>query len=242
VEEFRSAYQCSVVEHNPCGGVKVPRRAPHDAVVLEPAQIAALARAIREPYGTLIDLLAYSALRFGEAVALRRDRVRIGEGRLLVTEAASKARGHRVFGRTKTYGVRVVAVPPFLRDEPRMHLDDHVATDPTSLIFAYPRGGPLRIANLSERYFRPAVERAGLPAAAASCSSHGRDVADRLRGAPQGGATASRAFEHRHHDEPVRASPARSSRRRRRALGGGIPLRSVESRPVVAVARARGTR
>jgi hypothetical protein len=146
-----------------------------------------------------------------------------------------------VFGPTKATGDRVVAVPPFLRDELGTHLDDDVGTDPTSLVFTSPRGGLLRIADLSERCFGPAVERAGLPAAAAACSSHGRDVADRLRGAPRGGAT-SRALEHRHHDEPVRAPPARSSRRRRRALGGGAPLRSVESRSVVAAARARGLR
>ncbi len=163
VEVFRSANQCGVTPRNPCAGVKLPRRPPHEAVVLEPTQIASLCHAIGSRYSTLINLLAYAALRFGEAAALRRERVHADEGRLLVSEAASKVRGHLVFGPTKTYGVRMVAVPPFLAAEMRRYLRDHVASSPRSLVFTSPRGDPLRIANFATREFRPAVTRAGLP-------------------------------------------------------------------------------
>jgi integrase len=166
---------------NPCDGVKVPRSAKAELHVLTDAQVENLAAAIANPepgraghgasphwrtdlpeYGLLVRFAAYTGLRAGELAALRVRRLDLLRRRVEVAEALSEVNGKLLLGPTKTYQNRSVPLPAFLCDDLGLHLsgksrDDHV--------FPGPEGGPLRHGNFYARHFKPAVRRAGLPAA-----------------------------------------------------------------------------
>jgi hypothetical protein len=67
--------------------------------------------------------------------------------------------GRTVFGQTKTYRARKTRIPDFLVEEFRAHLET-VDPAPCVLLFAAPKGGPLRIANFRQRVWWPALDAA----------------------------------------------------------------------------------
>jgi integrase len=75
------------------------------------------------PYGTLIRVLAYAGLRWGELVALTACRIDLARRRIEVVEAITEVHGRVVVGTTKTHQRRSVPIPRFLADE----LADHLA-------------------------------------------------------------------------------------------------------------------
>lgn len=174
------ALEGGAIKANPCVGVKVGRAKRREMVFLTPAQIEDLAEAISRPpvrpgggehrraaypeLGLLVRLAAYTGLRAGELGALRVGRVDTLHRRLTVAESLADVGGHLSFGPTKNSRERVVGVPAFLIEPLRDHLATRPA-DPGALVFVGPEGGPMRHANIYRRHFRPAVARAGIPAA-----------------------------------------------------------------------------
>jgi integrase len=118
---------------------------------LSAGELNRLAEATGAPYGTLVLLLGYGGLRWGEAVALRRSRCDLLRSRLDVTESLAEVGGVLHWGPTKTYQRRSVVLPAFLRDRLATHLAREVAL-----------GAPLRHSNFYRRVWRPALEEAGL--------------------------------------------------------------------------------
>jgi integrase len=68
------AVDAGYLPSNPVEGVRTPRQPEPSMRFLDTDQVEQLATSIREPYGTLVYLLAYGGLRWGEAAALRRRR------------------------------------------------------------------------------------------------------------------------------------------------------------------------
>jgi integrase len=68
-------------------------------------------------HGTLVRLLAYTGLRWGEAVALRVENVDFSRRRLQVDENAVNVGGEIIVGTPKTHKRRSVPFPRFLADE-----------------------------------------------------------------------------------------------------------------------------
>jgi integrase len=118
---------------------------------------------MREPYGALVRLLALTGLRIGEALALRRRSVDVLGARLHVRENLTMVNGVIAFEDTKTHQARMVALPPDAVEMLVAYMKDHVPADPDELLFAAPGGGPLRHGNFLNRFWLPAVEKAGLP-------------------------------------------------------------------------------
>lgn len=121
-----------------------------DRRYLLPEQVAALAANIATPSGTLINTLAYTGIRFGEAAALRRSSVDLSGSRLHITSSLAEVGGNLHLGEPKTKRHRTVVVPQFLTEQ----LADYVATqsaDPDALVFTSPRGRPLRYTNFRNR-------------------------------------------------------------------------------------------
>jgi integrase len=87
------AVEAGYLVGNPVVGVKVAREPDPEMLFLSAAEVERLAAAIRELYGTLVYLLAYGGLRWGEAVAVRRKRCDLLRSRIEVTESLSEARG-----------------------------------------------------------------------------------------------------------------------------------------------------
>jgi integrase len=160
---------------NPALGAMLPRVRRTERLFLTPVQIAELADAIAEPFGAWVYTLAYTGLRWGEAAALRRDRVDLLHGEIVVDRALTEVRGHLEFDTPKSEDSwRTVFIPAAIGDVLDRHLAQYVDPAPDALVFssrgrstATPMTGsgsgtPLRNSNFNRRIWRPAVQAVGL--------------------------------------------------------------------------------
>ena len=108
---------------------------------------------------TLIRVLAYSGLRWGEASALRVHAVDLDRRRLEVDQAHTEVGGKIVVGPQRTTNAARSPIPRFLAEELRAHL---AGKGPNELVFTSPKGGALRNTNFRPRFLIPAAERVGL--------------------------------------------------------------------------------
>jgi integrase len=144
---------------NPAAGVRLPRRVERDMHFLTASDVEALAGAVAPGYRALVSFLAYTGLRFGEAVALRVRRLDLLRGTCEVVEAATEVGSRLEWGPTKTYERRVVRLPRFLCEELASHLADR-GRDLDALVFTTPQGGPLRERKFLHGQLKPAAARA----------------------------------------------------------------------------------
>ncbi|MFG2542704.1 tyrosine-type recombinase/integrase [Streptomyces sp. NPDC048594] len=143
---------------NPALGVPLPKPAPTDHVYLNDMQVEALANAAGA-YRVFIQLLAYTGLRWGEASALKVGRVDLAACRAHIVEAYVEDNGKLYLDTPKNHERRSVPIPRFLAEELKPHVEKR---DDEELLFTAPQGGPLRARNFRQRFFAPAVIRAGL--------------------------------------------------------------------------------
>jgi integrase len=146
------------IAKNPAAGVKLPPIRKADKRYLSPQQVAALADACGE-CATLVNLLAFTGLRWAEVAGLRVRHVDLLRGRLKVVEQLVDVRGTLVAGTPKSHAQRSVVVPRFLRDALAEQCA-HKALD--DLVFTSPEGGPLRAGNFRRRIFDRAAASVGL--------------------------------------------------------------------------------
>ncbi len=104
-------------------------------------ELEALANVCGE-YRTLVFVLGYCGLRWGEAAGLRVGRVDVLRGRLDVVESVTEVNGVAVSGTPKTHQRRSVPVPSFLRAELARSCEGRARDD---YVFPAPRGGVLRV-------------------------------------------------------------------------------------------------
>lgn len=157
---------------NPAKGVPLPKLPPSDHVYLSHDQVEDLADAIGSlttKHGhplatakvnrTLVLLLAYTGLRWGEAAALRVRSVDLGKRRIRVVSAFAEDDGELYEDTPKTGERRSVPVPRFLVAELEPLL---AGRDADALVFTTDRGNPLRLRNWRYREFAMARKKAGL--------------------------------------------------------------------------------
>jgi len=161
---LKTAVEAGAIKTNPCDGVRLARSEPEEMLFLTMDELLALSDAMRRPeYGLLVRFAGLTGLRAGEIGALRVGRVDLLRRRIDVVENVSEVNGHGlVYGPTKTYERRSVPLPAALADELAVLVRDR-AGDRDAFVFTSPTGAPLRHHNFSERHFKPAVRRAGLP-------------------------------------------------------------------------------
>jgi integrase len=121
--------------------------------------VAQLAAALPIEYATLVRVLAYTGLRWGEATALQVKSYDAMRGRISVTRAAKEPHGEVIYGPTKTHAARQVVLPQHLRAEVSALQE---GKGPDDLLFTTKDGSVLRHSNFDRRVFRPAVKVAGL--------------------------------------------------------------------------------
>ena len=160
---LKTAVQARYLPSNPAEDLDLPRKPRREQLFLSPSEVDRLADVVEERYKALIYVFAYGALRWGEAVALRRRRVDVLRGKLEVAESLSEVGGDLHFGPTKNYRNRVVTLPKFLREMLNHHLTSFAAPDAEALVFTTSNGTPLRNSNFSSNVWGPAVQAAGLP-------------------------------------------------------------------------------
>ncbi|MFL6172270.1 MAG: tyrosine-type recombinase/integrase [Marmoricola sp.] len=122
-------------------------------------QVARLADEIDEEFRTLILIMAYCGLRWGEVTALRVRDIDVLRGRLTVARGAVELPDGIAYDSPKSHAQRTLVIPASLRPGVEAHMS---GKSPDSLLFTSPEGGPLRASNFRQRSFAPAVKRAGL--------------------------------------------------------------------------------
>lgn len=144
---------------NPARGVRLPRKVKREHVYLTHEQVHELA-AHAGRHGTLVLMLAYCGLRWGEAAGLRVRDVDMLRRRLHVQQNAVEVGSRIVIGTPKSHERRAVPFPEFLA--PRLARqcegkarDDHV--------FTADRGGVLRRSKSGKGWFWRAARDAGIP-------------------------------------------------------------------------------
>lgn len=151
-----------LIPRNPTAHVKTPSVKPRRQLFLTAQQVSLLATAAearQSGAGLFVRFLAYSGLRWGEAVALRRNS--FGDhGRVRISESATEVGGKLIWGTPKTHETRLVILPRFLSERLANHVEGLAGDD---LVFTALRGGPLRVSNFRRSVWTPACEASGVP-------------------------------------------------------------------------------
>ncbi|MFC3689954.1 tyrosine-type recombinase/integrase [Aquipuribacter hungaricus] len=147
------------IVRNPASGVRLPRAATSDKRFLSHEEVAALATAAGSPFDTVVLVLAYTGLRWGELAALRVSDVDLARGRLSVQRSMTEVSGRAIIGTPKNHQRRTVPVPAFLLARLDEHLQGRAAGD-----FAFPsrQGAVLRNGNFRSQVFDAAATSVGL--------------------------------------------------------------------------------
>jgi integrase len=103
------------ISSNPARGVKLPRKVKKRRVYLTAAQVEHLAQRAGQ-HATLVYTLAYTGIRWGEAVGLRVRAIDPERRRMTIEENAVKVGGLIVVGTPKTHEHRSVSYPQFLSE------------------------------------------------------------------------------------------------------------------------------
>lgn len=153
------------IQRSPCIGVRLPRSTEHTKTehrYLTRAEFAVLRAAIAPHFLPLLDTLAGTGIRWGEAEALQVKSFNAEDATIKITRAAkwNASRSVREFGPPKTKkSRRTITLPPEVVVA-LLPLTEGKARD--DLLFTMPRGGQLRHATFHHRYWVPAIKAAGL--------------------------------------------------------------------------------
>lgn len=150
-----------LIVRNPAASVKPPKVRPRRQQFLTAEQVEAFAEACegrQQGAGAVVFFLAWSGLRWGEAVALRWENVDVERRRVEVKVSATEVSGRLEWGSPKTHEERAVILPQFVIE--RLGPPG----PPDTLVFTAPRGGPLRNSNFRKAVWNPAVKASDMPA------------------------------------------------------------------------------
>src|SRR5277367_2629954 len=110
-----AAVEDNRIAHNPCIGIRLPKRRHPDRGYLSHAQVIALASTV-ERQGEVVRFLAYTGLRWGEMAALRVQDFDMLRRRVNVSRSVTES-GGLVWSTPKTWERRSVPFPAVLADE-----------------------------------------------------------------------------------------------------------------------------
>lgn len=157
------AVQSEVIARSPCTGVRPPPVPRNEMRFCTPEEVADLADAVDPFYRCLVLTAAYTGLRWGELVGLKRKRVDLTNGTITVTEQLTELNGNLRFAQPKTdAGRRRVKLSPFLVETLEEQLRERAQPGSSGLVFVTKEADYLRRSNFRRRYWLPAVRGAGL--------------------------------------------------------------------------------
>ena len=155
-----SALEYSYLTTNQARGVKFPPQAPRrEPEILAPEELARLLRQLREPFKTMVTLVALTGVRVGELLALRWRTADLKTGTLRI--AASVYEG-QIQSPKSEKGTRIIPIGPVTRWLLEAHRQRSVRLQPEDFIFPNRQGGTLSGRNLLQRILAPAAKAAGL--------------------------------------------------------------------------------
>ncbi|HZI97088.1 MAG TPA: site-specific integrase [Actinomycetales bacterium] len=161
---FKAAVRDRRLASSPCEGTRLPRTVRERVEPLTLKAVEALTAAVPSRYAALVTLAAGTGLRQGEAFGLTVDRVDFLRRTLTVDRQLVLLPGREPYlAPPKTAAsVRTIPLPRVVVEALAAHLAEHPADD-GGFVFTSEGGRSLRRTRFSERVWRPAVAKAGLP-------------------------------------------------------------------------------
>lgn len=158
-----AAVDDELLGRNPLRGVRPPRVEPEPMRFLSHDEVATLVAAADPRYSAFVSVAAYTGLRAGELIALRRKHIDLLRRTITVVEQVQYVGGrHLVLPPKSAAGRRSVAVPAVVTAALEDHLGRFTEPGVEGPVFPAPDGGFLRLENFRRRVWRPAVAQAGL--------------------------------------------------------------------------------
>ncbi len=155
------------IKRNPCRIKGADQEHSPERPIATVVEVFALADQMPGRFRAFILAAAFTGLRWGELIALRRRDVDLDKPAVRVPRKfAQLGSGAMVAGPTKSAaGLRTVALPDLILADLRSHLEQHVKDGPDTLIFTGEKGAILRRGNWRRSVkWAEAVKNAGLPA------------------------------------------------------------------------------
>lgn len=155
---LQTAVEDGLIVRNPCSIRGAGQSAQQERPLISAEQLDQLVRAVPARWQALFLLAAWCGLRFGEIAALRKHRLDLDAGTVMVAEAASNLQsGRRHTGPPKTEaGRRTVAIPPHVIPALRHHVEHFSADGPTGLVFVGSKGAPINSSRFHASVWKPA--------------------------------------------------------------------------------------
>jgi integrase len=154
------------IKRNPCRIKGADQEHSPERPVATVPQVFALADEMPERFRVFVLAAAFTGLRWGELIALRRCDVDTDARTVRVPRRlAQLASGQMVAGRPKSAaGFRTVALPELIIGDLVGHLEQFVGSGDGALLFVGPKGAMLKRGNWRRSVHWPeAIEAAGLP-------------------------------------------------------------------------------
>lgn len=155
------------VKRNPCRIKGADQEHSPERPVATVLEVFALADRMPVRFRAFVLAAAFTGLRWGELIALRRRDVDLDRPAVRVPRKfAQLTSGEMVEGPTKSAaGLRTVALPELILTDLRRHLEQYVQDGPDALIFVGEKGAVLKRGNWRRSVkWAESVARAGLPA------------------------------------------------------------------------------
>lgn len=152
-----------LIERNPCQLARVmnPVR-KREPAILTPAEVAALAEAIRpDRLKALVLLSAWCGVRWGEVSELRRKDISDDYTVANVARAVTRRDKQYRVDTPKSGKGRAVVIPPHIRVDVENHLKANVGSSPEALLFPSAAGTHLNDRVFSREYFAKALKTIG---------------------------------------------------------------------------------
>ena len=149
-----------MVRVNPCTSVDLPRSPREEMLFLDADQVRAVAEGIDKWYRVLVYTAAYTGLRAGELLALRRQDVDLLRGVVHVRRSLRDVEGRLEWGDLKTdHSRRTISLPKFLVAMLTEHLAQALpgGNGPDALVFPSKTGKPIRHNLMYRRHFKTTV-------------------------------------------------------------------------------------
>lgn len=155
------AVEDKLIAQSPCRGIELPKVNRAEQRFLDASQVEGLADEIGADYRAMVLSAAYLGCRWGELAGLKRKHLNLLKREVEIAGTLEEVNGYlRYMHETKTKESHDrLSIPRFLVEE----LEAHLSHSPESeFVFVGRDGGFLRRSNFRRRFFKPAVQRAGL--------------------------------------------------------------------------------